>query len=117
MHFIVDVSRPERPDSFGVAVVYSTWVSENRRTCFLPPKKQEGTNWLKRKKIPTKNESVECCPIYRHHLVFSYFLASWQEARKLLGAALNETLEIALSNQYGKGSRPSMARKIFSIKQ
>ena len=74
-----------------------------------------GTIWLKLKKIPTKNGSVECCPIYRHHLVSSHLLASWQEARKLLGAASNGTLKIALSNQYGKGLRPSMARKIITI--
>ena len=46
--------------------------------------------------------------------VCSHLLASWQEARKLVGAASNGNHDLALSNQYGKGSRHTIPRKIFS---
>ena len=45
--------------------------------------------------------------------VCSHLLASWQEARKLVGAASNGNHDLALSNQYGKGSRHSILRKYF----
>jgi hypothetical protein len=56
MYFIVDVARPERPESIGVAVVYSTWISEDQRTCFLPSKNRD--KLAKTKENP--NEEWEC---------------------------------------------------------